>query len=61
MSELENIGPEYVGPIARAEKYGTGNAGSENAGLENEGPWLLCSKCCSHVVYVTCCARYFNI
>jgi len=32
---------------------GLENAAPENAGLENEGPWLFHWKCCFLVVYVT--------
>jgi len=32
-------------------------SGLENAGLENRGPWLIYSKCCVRVVYVTLHAK----
>jgi len=35
------------------QMLGLENVGPENAGLENQGPWLFYSKCCFRVVYVT--------
>jgi len=55
LSELENAGPEFVGPNVRKmwDQKMRDWKKRDLKMVENEGPWLFYSKCCFRVVNVT--------